>query len=291
MRILRMTPELYQKIVLEEIEKCKSLTVLPDIVSIKTNASVKLTGNDRVEVVFHDVAYKKMIALIDECPKEIGWHGIVEKINDKRYEITDILVFPQVVTGSTVNPDETEYTQWMVDTAVEQGANFTKMRFHGHSHVNMNTSPSGVDTNYQKTLTQNIPDFYIFGIFNKKNEWWMNIMDIQNNVLYEKDDINYLRVPEPEEDWAEAEIKKYVKEQVVTSTYQNNYSDFRMVNGVKVYRTWDKNRVWSSVYNGYVDRVQDKTSKAGKTSIYDDDDYDYYGGYWNNRGYGGYDYD
>lgn len=288
-----MTNELFSEILQKKLEELKTSTILPASLTLQTNPSIKLPKDFKIEVVFHNKAYKKMLSLIAECPKEIGWHGVVEKIDDKRYEITDILVFPQVVTGATVNPDETEYTQWIIDTATNNPDDFNKMRFHGHSHVEMATSPSGVDTQYQQTLLQNIPDFYIFGIFNKRGSWWMNIMDIQNNVLYEKEDIEYKYIPDEEEDWATDMIKKYVKEPPKTTTAPTVYGgginsdDYVMKDGIKVYKRWAKDRHWDSSFNGYVE------SKNSITRVEDDYD-DYYGeNYWRKRyeGYGGVNYD
>lgn len=298
MKYLRMTEELWQTIVEKRMLEAKDMPVLPTSLTVQINPSVKLTDKEKVEVVFRSSAYKKMLALINECPKEIGWHGFVEKINNRRYEITDIVVFPQVVTGATVTPDEVEYTNWMINLATEQEENYNKMRFHGHSHVNMATTPSGVDTEYQKTLSRNIPDFYIFGIFNKSGSWWLNILDIENNILFEKEDIEYKYIPDPEEEWATDMIKEYVKESSKAPTGVTSYTGgtadqekFTIVNGKKVYKFWRKGLVWDNALNGYVESVP---SNSG-VEVEDEEDWSNYEN-WRARnrrykGYGGVNYD
>ena len=49
---------------------------------------------------------------------------------------------------------------------------------HGHSHVNMGTSPSATDTKLQEDHLAQLQDndFYIFLIVNKKREIWCTIM-------------------------------------------------------------------------------------------------------------------
>ena len=110
---------------------------------------------------------------------------------------------------------------------------YNKIRFHGHSHVNMATSPSGVDDTYQEQIIQQFMsspvdenNFYIFGIFNKKGSYWLNIYDIYNNKFYETDDISYVFYQSDEQAWAKEQIKENVKEEVVVKTsgyYSNGY--------------------------------------------------------------------
>ena len=180
----------------------------------KIDLSYPLTtikDGDKAEVIFTTTANKKLIALVDQCNKEIGWHGTVVRDPEKpnRFIIEDLFVFPQTVTAATVTPDETEYAMWLGGLDDET---FNKLRFHGHSHVRMACTPSGVDTEYQDNILQNLKDFYIFGIFNKHGSNWMLIYDIENNILYEDKDIIYSCNESEEEVWAAEQIKNLVKE-------------------------------------------------------------------------------
>ena len=177
----------------------------------------QIKDGDKAEVIFTPTANKKLTALVDLCSKEVGWHGTVVRDAEKpnRFIIEDILVFPQTVTATTVTPDETEYAMWLGSLDDET---FNKLRFHGHSHVRMACSPSGVDTEYQDNILANLKDFYIFGIFNKHGSNWMLVYDIENNILYEDKDIIYSCNESEEEVWADQQIKEFVKEPPAAKT-------------------------------------------------------------------------
>ena len=141
----------------------------------------------RPKIVFEQLAWMKMRAIIDGLATEVGWHGTVERCEDT-FRITDILFYPQTVTGATITTDETEYTKWRDDLPDEQ---FTNLRFHGHSHVNMGVSPSGVDRrDWNKTLEQlpSVRDdnrkYYIFAIFNKSLDIHLELYDASTMIKY-----------------------------------------------------------------------------------------------------------
>ena len=53
-------------------------------------------------------AYIKMRMLVDKTDKEVGWYGIVKEMPglEATYVIEDIVVYPQKVTGATVEQDD-----------------------------------------------------------------------------------------------------------------------------------------------------------------------------------------
>ena len=134
-------------------------------------------------------AYKKMLALVTEFSDEVGWHGTVSRTGDNEFVIEDIFVYPQEVTGSTVNTDQKEYSMWLLGLDDEV---FPKLRMQGHSHVNMVTSPSTVDDRHrQQILDQLEPDmFYVFMVWNKRLDVHTLIYDMERNILYEDKDID-----------------------------------------------------------------------------------------------------
>ena len=143
----------------------------------------------RVELWITPEAYRKTLALVTEFTDEVGWHGTVTRSGDNEFVIEDIFVYPQEVTGSTVNTDQKAYTEWLYGLDDET---FNKIRMQAHSHVNMGVSPSGVDDRHrQQILDQLEPDmFYIFMIWNKSLSVHTLIYDMARNVLYEDDDID-----------------------------------------------------------------------------------------------------
>jgi len=207
MRPMRLTNKQIQEIVTELRKQLKTTKTI----SGELNMSYKFPEpkvTEKAKLVFTQIAWQKMNELINECSKEIAWHGLVEK-HDKTYTVTDILVFPQTITAATVTTDETEYSMWI---AQQPDAVFNKIRFHGHSHVNMGVTPSGVDTTYQEDMLNNLNDFYIFTIFNKKGDHWCAIYDVESNVAYSKDDIELVVPGTESKTWAQEQIKLFVKE-------------------------------------------------------------------------------
>lgn len=208
---------------------------IPETVSYKVNVSEKLSEEEKVKVIFEDEAYKKMYALIDKCANEIGWWGLVERTSEKEFLIKDIIVPPQTVTGVTVTTDDKVYPEW--EGALDDDT-FNSMKFYGHSHVNMSTSPSSIDTNFYNNRLQNEKRFLILGIFNKRRELWMNIYDVENNVLYEKDDISVTYYVSEADSWAEQQIKEKVTKPVYTPPTTNYYG------GKHVYDDYDDTPIW-----------------------------------------------
>lgn len=147
------------------------------------------TVDRKATVLFTEMAWQKMQTLIREFDKEVAWHGVAERCEEKdTYLISDILVYPQEVTGSTVTTDQNEYEMWLMK---QEDDVFNNIRMQGHSHVNMSTSPSSVDLNlYDGILSQLDSDmFYIFMIYNKRGEKTVKLYDLRENILFETADV------------------------------------------------------------------------------------------------------
>lgn len=145
----------------------------------------------RATILFTPVAYLKQAVLVRETASEIGWHGVVHRSEkDPRvFIVEDILVYPQKVTGTSINPDQAEYNSWQDGF---DDATFEAMRFHGHSHVNMGVFSSSVDDGYQNSLIAQLgPEmFQIFMILNKRGEHWQKIVDLKENIVFDSKDID-----------------------------------------------------------------------------------------------------
>ena len=165
---------------------------------------------------FTESAWLKMRLLVDGFDKEVGWHGVAYRQEDG-YLVTDILVYPQETTSTTVNTDRTSYDEWLAGLDDET---FNNLRFQGHSHVNMGTSPSGTDEKDQKEWLDMLrPDmFYIFVITNKKNSVYAKIYDLAENICYESTDIVVSIIEDGTGilDFSE-EAKKLVREKTYTA--------------------------------------------------------------------------
>ena len=144
--------------------------------------------NSKAVVLLAPEAYNKILALVSGFSDEVGWHGTVFRSGDNEYIIEDIYVYPQEVTGSTVNTDQTAYTKWLYELDDEV---FSKLRMQGHSHVNMGVSPSGVDDTHRAQILEQLEEgmFYIFMVWNKRLDIHTLIYDMEKNVLYEDKDV------------------------------------------------------------------------------------------------------
>ena len=187
MQPVKMTDELIHDIMQEFYAQASNLGSLQtDKFSYSKNFSK--TAKDAVEVNFTLEAYHEMCALIDHFSTEVAWHGLVNRIDKTHFQITKILVYPQKVTAATVNTDHEKYTPWLYALDDDE---FNTLRFQGHSHVNMGTSPSSVDMKNQWDLidTLSSEDYYIFMIWNKRREYNVRVVDMADNIIYSGDDV------------------------------------------------------------------------------------------------------
>jgi len=157
----------------------------------KIKVEVKLPAlAKRARIQFTPVAYAKMLALIQGFATEVAWHGIASKVCEGLFRISDILVYPQAVTGATVRTDERIYSQWLMNLPDET---FNNLRSQSHSHVNMKPLPSAQDLTDQGIILDQMGSgctFYIFMIWNKKLERFIRIYDLEANLLYETEDVD-----------------------------------------------------------------------------------------------------
>lgn len=171
----------------EHLMKAKMLD--GNITFSKKMASDKV--GKRATVEFSTKAFAKMIRLIADFSTEVAWHGTARRDeNDPaKFYIDDILVYPQTVTGGTVNTDQAKYETWLYKLEDDQ---FNNLRMQGHSHVNFQTFASGTDLEHQRKIIDQLEDgmFYIFMIWNKRLERNVMIYDYANNVYYENSDVD-----------------------------------------------------------------------------------------------------
>jgi len=172
----------------------------------------------KARVLFTPTAWIKMVTLLDMFDKEVGWYGVADRLGDEEkdeYLISDIIVYPQSVTAATVEMDDPEdLARWRIEHLEDD--RFLSLRMHGHSHVRMGTSPSGVDLDHQKTILEQMSDdgFYIFMIYNKSLSKTVKIYDLKKNIMFGDKDITVGFYTEGEslEEFRE-EARKQVKEQ------------------------------------------------------------------------------
>lgn len=230
---LRIEREVCKTLQLLHLTAQQKATMLEDFKNMLENTTaigkffeIKLeTGVDKLPkaiVRFSKTAEDKYKSLVKTCLQEVGFHGIITKTQEKDnkdvlrtvYNVEDILVFPQEVTAATVDADEVKYGMWCMQQPDEV---FNKMRFHGHSHVNMGVSPSGTDTTYQTEMVKDVEDFYVFMIVNKSNTLWWKIIDKTDNLVYDTADIEVQYACNPMDVWASEQLTEWVTHRTIVA--------------------------------------------------------------------------
>lgn len=186
---IRLNEEVIEVMALAFKDKLRKAKLSDGKVDYTQKFTYKTDEKDRVNIIFDPAAYMKMIMLIQTVNDEVAWHGTVTRIDERNFTINDIIVYPQVVTGSTVNTDQEEYQKWLMDLD-DETANSLHMQ--GHSHVNMGVFASPTDMTHQEQILAQIDDdgFYIFMIWNKQLKHNIRIYDMANNTLYEDEDVD-----------------------------------------------------------------------------------------------------
>ena len=189
-KIIKLTPELKDEL-RAKFEKALDENKCQDGV-FKFSSGFSKTENRKATILITATAWEKMFLLLEHFETEVGWHYLARRGDDPEkdeYIVYDVLVYPQVVTGTTVNTDQIKYQEWILAQPDEV---FEHIRAHGHSHVRMGTSPSSVDIDHQGRILDQVKDddFYIFMIWNKQLTYTAKIYDLGRNVMFESKDIS-----------------------------------------------------------------------------------------------------
>lgn len=238
-----MMTEAFKQECRADFEKALALTKCADGKLNFTKVFADL--NRKATIFFTPVAWVKMTKLLQEFDNEVAWYGVADRGADPakdEYIISDILVYPQRVTGATVDMDPVECSKWVQEHMEQGDERFQSFCMQGHSHVKMATSPSGTDIHHQEEILCDVrkDGFYIFMIWNKYLASTNKIYDLRKNVLFENEDItvDILCDGEAVSDFI-AEAKSLVKE---TAYHYNGYKSYNNTPGTvtPVCQSWDK---------------------------------------------------
>ena len=212
---IKMTPEYLEQCRLE-FEKALSTSKMAD--GKITFTKVFTTDARKATVHLSALAWNKMTALLSGFDKEVAWHGVAFRGDDEskdEYIIEDIVVYPQEVTGATVEMDTEKYALWLMEN--DEDERFQNLNMQGHSHVNMGVTPSSVDLTHQEEILNMLgdDDFYIFMIWNKSLTSNTKIYDMKKNILFEYADVSVTYEPDDIDDFVDA-AKKMVTTKVAT---------------------------------------------------------------------------
>lgn len=212
-RRIEITQEMIDGYIQRLVDQLQKMRVFDGKLNISANFN---EIDEKTTVCFTERAFMKQLALVQQSDKEVAWHGTAKRLEGgDGYVVEDIYVYPQEVTGATVTTDQKQYEGWLDSLDDEQ---FHKLRFHGHSHVNMTTSPSSTDEEHYEGLVKSLrdDDFYIFFITNKAGAKTTMVYDIGKNVMYEPKDINVVVIGDSNLGAFLREAKDMVKTEVIT---------------------------------------------------------------------------
>lgn len=256
---IKLTDEIRRKMLVDFADKLAKARL--DDGKISVSQEFVYEGDiDRIAVRFTTKAWIKTLSLVHGFDSEVAWHGVVERKDDTTFVITDILVYPQVVTGVTANTDQEAYDAWKM--ALDDDT-YNHLHMQGHSHVRMSTTPSTVDLQYWSQIVTQMNDdqFYIFMIWNKDLECTVRVYDLPSNALYETKDVDIV-LDDPDLDISEfmASAKNAAKRSTV---YAGAATSVSKTSGVDE------------------DKSSGKKNKNGKDSYQSW----YYGGHYANHSY------
>lgn len=253
-KIIKMTPEYIEEGAREFAEALRKAKVSDGKFTFtKTFGSIKR----KATLAFTEEAWIKMMLLLQGFDSEVAWHGVASRDGedkDDRYLISDILVYPQTVSGAYVDMDAAGYEKWVREN--DGDPRFDNLFFQAHSHVNMSPSPSPTDLHHQEEILADLrdDDFYVFMIINKSYVRNIKIYDMRKNVLFENEDITVSVASKTE--WSADEWLKNAKSTVKPRIYTSTGS---------VYSSPTAKNAGSGGYQNYSDYVQKNIQSAAKT--------------------------
>ena len=294
---IKATDEMKAEILADVMKKLANISAFDG--KFKIEVDYQYSDKDKARVSFTQMAWRKQKRLVADFYTEVGWHGVCKRDPDDpaHFIVEDIIVFPQAVTGATVTPSQEEYDLWKGMLPDEQ---YNNLRFHGHSHVNMDVNPSGTDTTYQKKLSDGIEGtdfteeerqavleqmgdscFYVFMIMNKSGKFWVRIRDLYYNIEYAPNEIEVVHEEEVDE---LAVFIADAKSKVRSASY--NYGNNKGSASGSQWWNKDKNPNPNSgaVNKGTqtaIQQAQQKTHGVTSPDKHYDDNSGYPSGYWN----------
>lgn len=232
MKIIKPTQEYKNKVIKEITEQINNAKSMNSIENLKiAKNTIPFKNIKPPEIYIQTNVLEKMFALVENCPTECQWHGLVKRSKEKPevFYVYDVLVFPQINTAASTDTDEDKYMDWLITIMEDKDQDkFNDLRLHGHSHVNMNVYSSSIDDKFQEDILTNIKDddYYIFFVLNKNRDICILLYDYLQNILFETKDIKlYLMDNETIiKNWAKEELEKNTIKQTYTKTYPSPYS-------------------------------------------------------------------
>lgn len=199
------------------------------------NTSIEVSGDIPI-IVIRKKALEKMYHYIDMSKLEVGWLGSVIR-EDNRYIIDDVFIFEQEVAGTTTEISPEGLMDFASELMkMENGMEiWNNIRLWGHSHVNMDTTPSGQDNSQMELFNDNGIEWFIRLIANKKGKFSFTLFVYDSGITF----IDIPWVVENEiDDSLKEEVRKDMENKVSKKEYtyvNTKYNHFGYGNSGYVY--------------------------------------------------------
>lgn len=177
-------------------------------------------------ILISPIAYEKMYHCVDCCGEEISWLGSVADLGNDMFLIKDIFLIKQEVSMAHTALDEEALAKFAKEILSQPDGQelFDSIRFWGHSHVEMDTDPSGQDDEQMEFFKEAQCPYFIRGIFNKEGSAKFDLF------YYEKmcsvQDVPWMLYPTIGEE-VQKFIKKEIRSKVKKSKDNINYHFLR----------------------------------------------------------------
>lgn len=146
----------------------------------KTKATLPLVFVDEPTVFFAAAALAKVHHIVSTCTTEVAWFGLVDELDDGDFLITDIYIPEQEVSAAAADIDAAAIAQLVHRYNIDS----YKLRYHGHSHVNMSVEPSSTDQHHIEDYLEHY-DWFIRTISNKRGEMRVDLFDKRSGFTYQ----------------------------------------------------------------------------------------------------------
>ena len=162
------------------------------------------------QVKILEQVWKRLMAYIITCPKEVGGLGSVEE-RDGELIVTDVFLIEQTASPGDFEIDPTALSQF-VNEWIAYGRDVSELKFWWHSHADMNTFWSVVD---EDTMRRLAGDSYLISLVGNRRQEHRTCLTILKPVHLVIDDIKIEVIETFDQyllDAAEEEIKLKVKQ-------------------------------------------------------------------------------
>lgn len=139
---------------------------------------VEFIGGGSPMVYMTRDAFSRMWHIVDIADDEVGWLGTVRQTQYGNFLIEEVFLLEQEVSAAQteISGDGiAKFVQELIETREDGVEVANTIRFWGHSHVRMSTSPSGQDDAQMRHFEQNDCPWFVRGILNKQGRMQFDI--------------------------------------------------------------------------------------------------------------------